>query len=192
MILLLDNYDSFTYNLQHYLALAGAKCDVKRNDEIDISSTRLQKYRGIVLSPGPGVPQQAGQLMHVLQFAKDIPVLGICLGHQAIGIHFGAVLEKAKRPMHGKLSHITIHQHAMFKHTCPKGFDVVRYHSLVLRNVPDELEVTAQSIDDNEVMALAHKTLPVWGVQFHPEAALTQFGKQLVCNWVNHFALSEN
>lgn len=169
--------------------LAGVKCEVRRNNEFEITSQNLQKYHGIVLSPGPGVPKHAGQLMQVIQLATNIPVLGICLGHQAIGVHFGAVLEKAQRPMHGKLSFIKTSNHPMFYKTDVNGFEVVRYHSLVLKNIPAELEVTSRSTDDDEVMALAHKSLPFWGIQFHPEAALTQFGKQLLCNWVNHFAL---
>ena len=192
MVLLLDNYDSFTYNLQHYLAVAGVPCEVKRNDEVAPSDLKSDQYKALVLSPGPGIPTRAGQLMNMLDASVGKPVLGICLGHQAIGMHFGAVLEKSVRPMHGKVSSITTSNHPMFYGIEQPSIEVVRYHSLVLRNLPDELQVIATSKDDFEVMAIAHQTLPVWGMQFHPEAALTRFGSRLVQNWANHFSLSHN
>jgi anthranilate synthase component 2 len=192
MVLLLDNYDSFTYNLQHYLAVAGVECVVKRNNQIRPAEVKSDQYEALVLSPGPGMPSAAGQLMNVLDAAIGKPVLGVCLGHQAIGLYFGAVLEKSSRPMHGKISAITTTNHPMFYGINQSCIDVVRYHSLVLREIPNDMQVISRSKDDNEVMAIAHMSLPVWGIQFHPEAALTQFGNQLVENWVNHFSLSHN
>lgn len=191
MVLLLDNYDSFTYNLQHYLALAGVKCDVKRNDEPSLTHDVLSKYDGIVLSPGPGIPQRAGKLMEIIAENFTKPILGICLGHQAIGVHFGAVLGKATQPMHGKISSVVHQHHPMFNGIKISNFDVVRYHSLALKSVPEHLEVISTAVKDAEIMAIAHKEFPVWGIQFHPEAALTQFGNQLISNWVNHFSLSK-
>lgn len=190
-VLLVDNYDSFTYNLQHYLALAGVDCDVKRNDEGSLTQEVISIYDGIVLSPGPGVPQKAGKLMDIIAANFTKPILGICLGHQAIGVHFGAVLDKAIQPMHGKISSVIAHHHPMFNGIKVSNFDVVRYHSLVLKSVPEHLKVICTSIKEAEIMAVAHQDLPVWGIQFHPEAALTQFGHQLISNWVNHFSLSK-
>lgn len=191
MVLLLDNYDSFAYNLQHYLTLAGVQCDVKRNDEPGLTQHSISEYDGIVLSPGPGIPQSAGKLMDILAANITKPTLGICLGHQAIGVHFGAVLDKAVQPMHGKISSVVYHHHPMFNGIKGSSFDVVRYHSLVLKSVPELLEVTCTTVKEAEIMAVAHQEFPVWGIQFHPEAALTQFGNQLISNWVNHFSLSK-
>lgn len=191
MVLLIDNYDSFTYNLQHYLALAGVQCEVKRNDESGLTYDAISEYDGIVLSPGPGIPQKAGKLMGIIAANFTKPILGICLGHQAIGVHFGAVLDKAVQPMHGKISSVVHHHHPMFKGIKESNFDVVRYHSLVLKSVPEQLEVICTSVKEAEIMAIAHQKYPVWGIQFHPEAALTQFGNRLISNWVNHFSLSK-
>ncbi len=191
MVLLIDNYDSFTYNLQHYLALAGVQCDVKRNDEPGLTPDALSEYDGIVLSPGPGIPQRAGKLMDIVAANFTKPILGICLGHQAIGVHFGAVIDKAVQPMHGKISSVVHHHHPIFSGIKVSNFDVVRYHSLVLKSVPEQLEVICTSVKEAEVMAIAHRQFPSWGIQFHPEAALTQFGNRLISNWVNHFSLSK-
>jgi anthranilate synthase component 2 len=191
MILLIDNYDSFTYNLQHYLTLAGVQCKVKRNDESGLTSDAISKYDGIVLSPGPGIPQRAGNLMDIIATNFTKPILGICLGHQAIGVHFGAVIDKAVQPMHGKISSVVYHHHPMFSGIQTDNFDVVRYHSLVLKSVPEQLEVICTSVKEAEVMAISHRQFPVWGIQFHPEAALTQYGNRIISNWVNHFSLSK-
>jgi len=186
MFLLLDNFDSFTYNLADYLTQCGADLRVVRNN-VPLSKIRRGDYRGIILSPGPGIPQNAGGLMQVVgHYAGRLPMLGICLGHQALGQHFGAKLERATQPMHGKMSYITCGPDAVFV-GLPARLSVVRYHSLVLTHLPDTLEVTAQT-DAGEIMAFRHKSLPVCGVQFHPEAALTQDGLKMVGNWLN-FAL---
>ncbi len=186
MFLLLDNFDSFTYNLADYLAQCGAEFRVVRND-VPLTEIRRETYRGIILSPGPGTPRRAGSLMQVVgHYAGTLPMLGICLGHQALGEHFGANLERAAKPMHGKLSRIDCLPDAIFA-GLPATLDVVRYHSLVLQSLPAVLETVART-PDGEIMAFRHKNLPIRGVQFHPEAALTQGGLKMMDNWLN-FAL---
>jgi anthranilate synthase/aminodeoxychorismate synthase-like glutamine amidotransferase len=183
MILLYDNYDSFTYNLYDYLQQNGADCMVIRNDERSVEDIEQLNISGIVLSPGPCRPADSGNMMQVIEkFHHKVPLLGICLGHQAIGEFFGAKLVKADQPMHGKTSLISHTGHAMFA-DIPEQFEVMRYHSLVLKNIPVPLQITAQS-SDQEVMALAHRELPVWGMQFHPESILTEFGLILINNWL--------
>lgn len=182
MILLIDNYDSFTYNLYQYLGEVEENIIVKRNDEITIEEIKSLQPTAIVISPGPGRPEEAGISMEVIQkFYKTTPILGICLGHQAIGAAFGANVIGAKQIMHGKTSEI--------KHTGTDIFagqeqplTVMRYHSLVVEkeSLPDELEVTATSLDDHEMMALRHKEYPLYGMQFHPESIGTRTGKQLL------------
>ena len=182
VILLLDNYDSFTYNLVDYFFQLGVKCEVKRND-VSISAITAQKYDGVVLSPGGEEPSKAGILMDVLDYyVGKLPILGICLGHQAIGQYFGAQLVKAENPMHGKLSKIKCSEHPMFG-SIPKKHDVVRYNSLLLADVDDPLKIIAQTAN-GEVMAVTHKEMPIWGVQYHPEAALSQYGLETLKNWV--------
>lgn len=182
-ILLLDNFDSFSYNLLDYLGRVGVVCEVFRNN-IDLQGITKKNYTGVLLSPGPGKPKEAGNLMQVLEYYHNkLPILGVCLGHQAIGEFFGASLTKAQKPMHGKISKISvINENALF-YGLPQSFDVVRYHSLVLQNLPECLEITALS-QEKEIMALKHKFLPIYGLQFHPEAALTEFGLQMITNWV--------
>jgi anthranilate synthase component 2 len=183
-ILLLDNFDSFTYNLLDYLGRVGAVCEVHRNN-VSLETLKQENYAGVLLSPGPGKPQEAGNLIEALAyFHQKLPILGVCLGHQAIGGFFGAKLLKAQKPMHGKISKITLTQNSVVFRGLPNQFEVVRYHSLVLSELPDCLEVTALS-PEKEVMALEHKFLPICGVQFHPEAALTDFGLQMIQNWVS-------
>jgi len=184
MIFLLDNYDSFTYNLVDYLHQASAEVVVKRNDEISIEEIEALKPKGIVLSPGPETPKQAGILMDVVaHFEKKLPILGICLGLQAIGEYYGATLKKAIQPMHGKISLCHHNEHWLFKNV-PHTFEVMRYHSLVIDDVPrEQLTITAQT-DEKEIMAISHKTLPIQAVQFHPESILTPFGNQIIENWV--------
>lgn len=185
MILLLDNYDSFTYNLVDYFKQLNVEVEVRRNDESfqDITS---QKYSGVVLSPGPERPETAGRL---LEFAKyylgQVPVLGICLGHQAIGVLNGAELIKAKRPMHGKISRISTHQAGVFRNL-PQQFNVVRYHSLILRSVPSQFNITAQT-PEGEIMAIESPQLKAVGIQFHPEAVLTEYGLEMLRNWVSFY-----
>lgn len=186
MFLLLDNFDSFTYNLADYLAQCGAEFRVVRNN-VPLGEITQASYRGVILSPGPGTPRRAGNLMQVVEhYANTVPVLGICLGHQALGEHFGAALQRAAKPMHGKLSRIDCVPDAIFA-GLPATFEVVRYHSLVLGGLPATLETVARTAE-GEIMALRHKSLPVRGVQFHPEAALTQHGLKMMNNWLN-FAL---
>jgi anthranilate synthase component 2 len=180
-VLLVDNFDSFTWNLVDYLQQAGALVTLVRNNELkDVDTFH---YQGIVISPGPGTPASSGELMWFLQnqiYQK--PILGVCLGHQAIGVLFGAKLEKGK-PMHGKVSVVTTMGNQELFHQMPEQFKVTRYHSLLLKNTAEPLEVVQQTLE-GECMAIKHKTLPVWGIQYHPEAYLTEFGLKLVSNWV--------
>ena len=182
MILLIDNYDSFTYNLFQYLGEVEEDIIVKRNDEITISEIEELNPTAIVISPGPGRPEAAGISMEVIQqFYKKTPILGICLGHQAIGAAFGANVIGAKQIMHGKTSEIEHTGTDLFAGQ-EQPLTVMRYHSLVVEkaSLPDELEVTATSLDDHEIMALKHKEYPLYGLQFHPESIGTRTGKQLL------------
>jgi len=185
VLLLLDNYDSFTYNLNDYITSCGAPVEVVRNDAIDIASI-ADHYQGIILSPGPGKPKAAGQMMQILQqYHTQLPIFGVCLGMQAIGEFFGAQLSTAKYPMHGKVSEITFEStHPMFD-SIEKPLSVCRYHSLILNHCEKKpFEVLAKTAQ-NEPMAIAHHTLPIWGVQFHPEAILTTQGMQIIKNWLS-------
>ncbi|MCB9262139.1 MAG: aminodeoxychorismate/anthranilate synthase component II [Flavobacteriales bacterium] len=183
-VLLFDSYDSFTYNLKDYLEQCGASVFVIRNDEMPLEKLVLHNFDGIVISPGPQTPEKSGILMEVLDyFYNKKPILGICLGHQAIGIYGGMNLVKMDEPVHGKVSFIKTKKHPMFE-GISQELEVCRYHSLVLENKQTEhLEITAETID-HKIMALAHKTLPVWGLQFHPEAILTQYGLKMIQNWL--------
>ena len=185
MILLLDNYDSFTYNLVDYFKQLNVEVEVRRNDESfqDITS---QKYRGVVFSPGPERPETAGHLLEsVKYYLGQVPVLGICLGHQAIGVLNGAELIKAKRPMHGKISSILTTQTGVFENL-PGQFNVVRYHSLILKNVPAQFSISAQTAE-GEIMAIESPQLKAVGIQFHPEAILTEYGLEMLRNWVSFY-----
>ena len=194
-LLVVDNFDSFTYMLVDYLQQAGAHCRIVRNDE-PMSRLTRHPVDGVVLSPGPGTPRQAGRLMAVIaHYYRRVPMLGVCLGHQALGEFFGASLVAAHRPMHGKVSTIRVlTDDALFQNMpaspTHRQFRVTRYHSLVLRDLPAQLVPLATTISTaasdwpNELMALRHRTLPLWGVQFHPEAALTEHGLQLIKNWI--------
>jgi len=183
-VLVVDNFDSFTYMLVDYLQQAGARCRVVRNNESWISLTG-ESVDAVVLSPGPGIPQQAGHLLDVIEhYYKRVPMLGVCLGHQALGEFFGATLVQASRPMHGKVSVIRTQTDDVLWRGLPTEFAVTRYHSLVLTDLPPQLVSTAIT-EQNEVMALRHRTLPLWGVQFHPEAALTEHGLALIENWID-------
>ena len=186
MLLLLDNFDSFTYNLQDYLAQLGKECKVFRND-VSLQEITSYNYEGVVLSPGPEKPSDAGNLMEVLRYYHlSKPILGVCLGHQAIAEFFGGEVYKAKRPFHGKLSTIYHNQKGLFD-GLTEQFDVVRYNSLLvnIKNV-DVLQGTAYTIDGNELMALRHKELSIKGVQFHPEAIKTEFGIDILKNWISN------
>lgn len=182
MILLIDSFDSFTYNLVDYFQQLGESIEIIRNDE-PFSSIDLKKYKGVVLSPGPERPEKAGNLLNFIKnYHAHIPVLGICLGHQALGIFFGATLSKAISPMHGKISRIRLMDDNLF-FQIPAQIEVVRYHSLVLSKLPETLEAIAFS-HENEIMAIKHLHFPIWGLQFHPEAYLTSYGLKMCQNWL--------
>ena len=183
-ILLVDNYDSFTYNLYDYWLRLGVSCKVIRNNEISFEAFQQIDFRGLVLSPGPKKPKDAGLLMDLIDYFHDKkPIFGICLGHQGIGEYFGATLLKGSVPVHGKTSVIHHQQHSIFKEL-PSSFEVMRYHSLELQQFDNtDLEVIATTPDDI-VMAIAHQYLPIHGVQFHPESILTQYGLEMMDNWL--------
>ncbi len=184
MILLIDNYDSFTYNLAQYLGELGYQVDVRRNDTITLDEIAAIKPDQIVISPGPGTPDDAGISLDLIQrFYKEIPILGVCLGHQAIGQAFGGQVVRANQPMHGKVSAIEHNQKGIF-HNLPSPLTATRYHSLIVQEpLPDCLEITARS-KEVEVMALRHKEYPVVGVQFHPESILTEYGHEMLRNFL--------
>jgi anthranilate synthase/aminodeoxychorismate synthase-like glutamine amidotransferase len=185
MLLVIDNYDSFTYNLVQYLGELGQEVRVVRNDEIAAADVAGLAPSHIVISPGPCTPNEAGISLDVIKtYAGKIPILGVCLGHQSIGQAFGGKIVRAARVMHGKTSMIHHDGKGVFA-GLPNPFEATRYHSLLIEraSVPDSLEVTART-DENEIMAVRHKTLPVEGVQFHPESFLTTAGKDLLANFI--------
>lgn len=183
MVLLLDNYDSFTYNLYDYILQLGQQCQVVRNDEMSVEDIAALNFSSIVISPGPKTPKEAGITMQLIEhFHQTKPILGICLGHQAIGQFFGAELIKAAKPMHGKTSSITHNGHWLFK-GMPSPFEVMRYHSLVIEeNMPKSLHLLAKT-NTREPMIVSHENLPIIGIQFHPESVLTEHGLLLLKNW---------
>ena len=185
MLLMIDNYDSFTYNLVQYLGELGEDVRVFRNDEISPADVETLAPQRIVLSPGPCTPNEAGVTLELIgKFAGRMPILGVCLGHQAIGQAFGGKVVRAKRVMHGKTSQIEHSGQGVFR-DLPSGFAATRYHSLVIEreSIPDCLEITAQS-EDGEIMGVRHRQHRVEGVQFHPEAILTEHGHQLLKNFL--------
>ncbi|MDA1060099.1 MAG: aminodeoxychorismate/anthranilate synthase component II [Proteobacteria bacterium] len=185
MLLLIDNYDSFTYNLVHYLGELGAPAKVFRNDQITVSDAIAMKPRAIVMSPGPGYPQSAGICLDLVRNAPaDMPILGVCLGHQTIGQAYGGDVVQCHEILHGKLSSITHTGTGLFT-GLPQGFSVTRYHSLVVdpATLPDCFEVTARS-QSGVIMGLSHKTRPVVGVQFHPESIASEHGHALLNNFL--------
>ena len=185
MLLVIDNYDSFTYNLVQYLSEIGQEVRVVRNDEIPAADVGRLGPSHVVISPGPCTPNEAGISLDVIRaYAGRIPILGVCLGHQAIGQAFGGKVVRAPRVMHGKTSPIFHDGQGVFT-GLPNPFEATRYHSLVIEktSVPADLEVTART-EDQEIMAVRHRTLPVEGVQFHPESFLTTAGKDLLRNFV--------
>jgi anthranilate synthase/aminodeoxychorismate synthase-like glutamine amidotransferase len=186
MILMIDNYDSFTYNLVQYMGELGAELEVYRNDQITIDEIEQRAPRKIVISPGPCTPSKAGISKEVIKhFAGRIPLLGVCLGHQSVVEAFGGEIIKARKLMHGKTSMISHDNKTIFK-GLPNPFEATRYHSLVVNraNLPDCFEITAES-DDGEIMGVRHKELTVEGVQFHPESILTVHGKDLLKNFID-------
>jgi anthranilate synthase component 2 len=186
MILVIDNYDSFTYNLVQYLGELGCGIEVVRNDAESLDEIADRRPERILISPGPGRPEDAGVTMSVIRrFGETIPLLGVCLGHQAIGAVFGGAVVRAITPMHGKTSTIEHNGRGLFNGiTAP--FAASRYHSLIVadENLPEALEVTARTTDDGAIMGLRHRTLPVHGVQFHPESILTGEGRRILRNFV--------
>jgi anthranilate synthase/aminodeoxychorismate synthase-like glutamine amidotransferase len=186
MVFVLDNYDSFTYNLVQYLGELGADVVVKRNDEVTVADIAALKPERIVLSPGPGRPEDAGVMMDLIkELGQTTPIFGVCLGHQAIGAAFGGSVVRAAAPMHGKTSTIEHNSRGVFTGiTAP--FDASRYHSLVVAqdDLPEQLEVTARTSGDGVIMGLRHRTLPIHGVQFHPESILTSEGRKILRNFL--------
>jgi para-aminobenzoate synthetase component 2 len=183
-ILVIDNYDSFVFNLVQYLQQLGAECTVVRNDEVEASEAA--KYDGVLISPGPGTPDKAGVSIAMINFCaeKSIPLFGVCLGHQAIGEAFGATVSRAPELLHGKTSQV-IHNGAGVLANLPSPFTATRYHSLAVERdtVPAVLEITG-STESGVVMSMRHTTLPIEGVQFHPESVLTEHGHQMLANWL--------
>ncbi len=185
MILVIDNYDSFTYNLVQYFGELGADLLIRRNDEIDVAEAEALKPARICISPGPCTPQEAGISKMVIEaFGPHIPVLGVCLGHQCIGEVFGGEIIRAERLMHGKTSPIHHNSQGLFA-GLPNPFQATRYHSLIVRreSLPDCLEITAETAE-KEIMGFRHKEFPIHGVQFHPESILTEDGKKLLKNFL--------
>ena len=183
-ILVLDNYDSFVFNLVQYLQQLGAECTVVRNDQFNLKDA--DKYDGVLISPGPGTPEAAGVSVELVKYCaeKKIPLLGVCLGHQAIGVAYGATVSRAPELLHGKTSMVT-HKNKSVLENIPSPFTATRYHSLAIeeRTLPQEIEVTGRS-ESGVVMSIRHTSLPIHGVQFHPESVLTEHGYQMLGNWL--------
>jgi anthranilate synthase/aminodeoxychorismate synthase-like glutamine amidotransferase len=191
VILVIDNYDSFTFNLVQYLGQCGEEVIVRRNDEVDLEDVRQLHPDGIMLSPGPCTPKQSGVCLDILRWGLSdeaflTPIFGVCLGHQAIGETAGGVVMRAQNIMHGKASLVSHDGKGLFR-GMPNPFRAIRYHSLVVtrESIPPGFEVTATSEDDGEVMGMRHKSKPIEGVQFHPESVLTEQGIRIVENFVN-------
>jgi anthranilate synthase/aminodeoxychorismate synthase-like glutamine amidotransferase len=187
MLLVIDNYDSFTYNLVQYFGELGETLEVHRNDALTVDQVGDMAPNAIVVSPGPCSPREAGISVDVIRrYGGEIPLLGVCLGHQAIGEAYGGVVTRASRVMHGKMSQL-VHDGTGLFAGIPSPFGVMRYHSLIVERatLPAELQVTAVAVDDaSEIQALQHRTHPVWGVQFHPESILTEYGRALLVNFL--------
>ena len=185
MLLMIDNYDSFVYNLVRYFEEIGETVEVVRNDKINMHMIDCSKYLGIIISPGPKNPREAGLSLDIIdKFKGKIPILGICLGHQCIGHYFGAKIIKGEKPMHGKISEI-IHDNKDLFHGVKNPLKVTRYHSLIIEKekLPEILEITAETSDE-VIMGIKHNKLPIYGVQFHPEAELTEDGHKILENFI--------
>jgi anthranilate synthase component 2 len=186
-ILLIDNYDSFTFNLYHYISSLNTKVDVIRNDKITSKEIIKKKYKKIVISPGPGNPNQSGNCINILKtLHKELPFLGVCLGHQIIGQVFGSRIVQAKKLMHGKISLIKSKKIGILKNL-PNSFEATRYHSLIIdkKTLSKDLEITAET-DDGVIMGIQHKEFNIHGVQFHPESIKTKLGLKILQNFINN------
>ena len=193
MILVIDNYDSFTYNLVQYLGELGAEVVVRRNDAVTVPEVEKLAPAGVLISPGPGRPEQAGVSLDIIeQLGSRTPIFGVCLGHQSIAQRFGASIVRAERLMHGRTSEI-IHEGKGVFEGLPSPLTATRYHSLIVKRdtIPKELEISAWT-DEGEVMALRHTELPIEGVQFHPESFLTEHGHQFIRNWLSLLPAGES
>jgi anthranilate synthase/aminodeoxychorismate synthase-like glutamine amidotransferase len=187
MWILIDNYDSFTYILHHYLLQLGQECSVYRNDEISVQQLIDMQPERLIISPGPETPLQAGICMEAINHFHDkIPILGICLGHQALGMYFGADLVHAPYPMHGKTSTIKRTDHPLFNDV-PETFEVMRYHSLTIEKLEHTGLIPLATADDNSIMAVTHEKYPSIGIQYHPESVGSNYGLQVLRNWVKMF-----
>jgi anthranilate synthase/aminodeoxychorismate synthase-like glutamine amidotransferase len=185
VILMIDNYDSFTYNLVQYLGILGADVEVRRNDQISLEEIKAMRPERLVISPGPGVPQSAGIIVPIIQhFYRQVPILGVCLGHQAMAVSFGGHVIRAARLMHGKVSEIYHDSRGVFRDV-PSPFTATRYHSLAVdgKSLPACLEISANA-EDGEIMGLRHRDYSVHGIQFHPESILTQEGMHILQNFL--------
>ena len=183
---MIDNYDSFTYNLVQYLGILGANVEVRRNDQTSLEEIEAMGPQRLVVSPGPGVPQSAGIIIPIIErFHKQVPILGVCLGHQAVAVALGGKVVRAGRLMHGKVSEIHHDGQGVF-HDVPDPFTATRYHSLAVEEatLPSSLQITARA-EDGEIMGVRHKDYPVHGIQFHPESILTQEGMRILENFLN-------
>ncbi|MGE7622937.1 anthranilate synthase component II [Viridibacillus sp. NPDC096237] len=194
MILLIDNYDSFTYNLYQQVSALGKEVQVVRNDALTISDIRNKRPEAIIISPGPGTPSEAGISVQIVQeLYKEFPILGICLGHQSIAEAFGATIVQAKNIMHGKLSMITYERIGLFS-AIQEPLSVMRYHSLVIehKTLPQAFKVTALAADDHEIMAIQHEKYPVYGLQFHPESIGTPKGDSMIQAFIESYSIVQN
>ena len=186
MLLVIDNYDSFVYNLSRYFIQLGQQVCVLRNDEVTLNDIKAMRPNGLVLSPGPCSPDEAGVCVPAIkEFGHSLPILGICLGHQAIGQAFGGKIEKARYPTHGKARYVTHDQQGIYENI-KNPFKVARYHSLIIskETIPDCLKITGVS-DEGEIMSVQHNDLPIYGLQYHPESVLTEHGYDLLMNFMN-------
>jgi para-aminobenzoate synthetase component II len=191
-VLVIDNYDSFVFNLVQYLGQLGAECVVRRNDEIELAEVGRIGVAGVLLSPGPGTPARAGICLDLIrEYAGRLPIFGVCLGHQAIGEAFGATVARAPELLHGKTSQVRHNGRGVLA-GLPNPFTATRYHSLAVlpETLPDEIEVTGTT-ESGVVMAMRHRTLPVEGVQFHPESVLTEGGHLMLANWLAECGMAE-